>query len=216
VCGALHEAHGKGIIHRDIKPGNIILCERGGALDVAKVVDFGLVKELTAHPDVTAQVILGTPAYIAPEAITDPDRLGPAADLYALGAVGYFLLTGKRVFEGKLLDLCLHHVRTEPKPPSQVAAIHIPPELEQVIMTCLAKQPNDRPSSAAALEAQLRALPDPGDWGDADASRWWDQRRDQLAAEEAVADAQTITVTIDLEERTPVAPVRHPSVRPLR
>src|SRR5262249_25612136 len=106
--------------------------------------------------------------------------------------------------------------RTEPKPPSQVAAIHIPPELEQVIMTCLAKQPSDRPSSAAALEAQLRALPDPGDWGDADASRWWDQRRDQLAAEEAVADAQTITVTIDLEERTPATPVRHPTVRPLR
>ena len=208
VCGALHEAHGKGLIHRDIKPGNIILCERGGALDVAKVVDFGLVSEVTSSPEVSSQTILGTLAYLAPEAITDPARLGPAADLYALGAVGYFLLTGKLVFDGKPHELLSHHVRSEPLPPSRLTAT-IPAELEQVILACLAKQPNDRPSSAAVLQTRLRAIPDPDDWSDTDAAKWWETRHGQVEAEDAVSDAQTITVTIDLDDR-------RATVQPLR
>jgi serine/threonine-protein kinase len=118
VCGALQEAHDLGLVHRDIKPANIILCERGGNPDVAKVLDFGLVKEFTAEGGQTAQVILGTPAYLAPEALTDPQQVGPAFDLYALGCVGYFLLTGRRVFEGKTdIDICTKHVTAQPTPP---------------------------------------------------------------------------------------------------
>ena len=143
VCGALGEAHDRGIIHRDIKPANIILCERGGMPDVAKVVDFGLVKEITGDGGKSQQVILGTPAYIAPEAVTDPDRVGPACDLYALGAVGYFLLTGRRVFDGKTaVDVCIQHVTDAPKPPSSISAVHIPPELEAILMKCLQKNPS--------------------------------------------------------------------------
>ncbi len=121
VAGALQEAHDVPIIHRDIKPANIILCQRGGQPDVAKVVDFGLVKEMTRESSGSTQVILGTPHYIAPETITDPAATGLGADLYALGAVGYFLLSGRRVFEGKTpLDVCIQHVTQTPKPLAEV------------------------------------------------------------------------------------------------
>jgi serine/threonine-protein kinase len=207
VCGALDEAHRRGLVHRDIKPGNIILCERGGALDVAKVVDFGLVKELTADSEGSGQVVLGTPAYLAPEAITDPARVGPAADLYALAAVGYFLLTGKHVFVGNTaMAICMQHVRAEPVPPSRVSAIAIPEDLEAAIMACLAKRPEDRPASAAALAERLRAVREPDDWPDADAARWWSELRELEGKEAVLSRAETITVTIDLDERDQVLP----------
>ena len=124
VCGALAEAHGRGLIHRDIKPANIILYERGGEPDVAKVVDFGLVKRADgrrARRDVTSAIVLtGTPLYMSPEAITTPDAVDARSDLYALGAVGYFLLTGKPVFEAaSMAEAFGHHLHTVPMPPSQ-------------------------------------------------------------------------------------------------
>jgi serine/threonine-protein kinase len=200
VCGALQEAHDAKIIHRDIKPANIILCERGGVPDVAKVVDFGLVREITRDSSASAQVVMGTPHYLAPEAITDPDTLGPAVDIYSLGAVGFYLLTGRHVFDGKTsVQVCLQQV-TDPAPrPTEVAKVHVPRELEDQIMKCLSKSPSARPSAAALSEA-LEALPKPRDWDPKEAQRWW---REFKTAETAPAsDAQTLTITIDLQQRT--------------
>ena len=199
VCGALQEAHDRGLVHRDIKPGNIILCERGGMPDVAKVVDFGLVKEIAADAGVSTQVILGTAAYLAPEALTDP-KTGPAVDLYALGCTGYYLLTGKTVFEAKTaIDICVLHATATPVPPSQ----HVPsiaPALETAIMMCLAKRPGDRPASAAELAVMLRTVP-AADWDVALAKAWW---RDRRAAEDeatAASAMETMTITVDLGQR---------------
>ena len=206
VCGALQEAHDAGLIHRDIKPANIILCERGGVPDFAKVVDYGLVKEITQETGESTKVILGTPAYLPPEAVTDPGRIGPAFDLYALGCVGYFLLTGRKVFEGKTdVDMCLQHVTQIPKRPSEVAAVHIPTELEDVILKCLAKAPGDRYQSATALAEALAAVPPARDWGVTHARAWW---RDFRTAPEPVAkrDTETLTITVDLEQRSSDSP----------
>jgi serine/threonine-protein kinase len=200
VCGALHEAHHNGIIHRDIKPANIILCERGAVPDVAKVVDYGLVKEITANTGESSRVILGTPAYIAPEAVTDPDAVGPPSDLYALGAVGYYLLTGKRIFEGKTsVDVCVQHVTTMPIPPSQASSIHISAALEQVIMRCLEKSPHARPS-ATALAKLLRAIPAERDWSEDEALAWWVEFRKQ-EPQAAASGTPTLTITVDVDQR---------------
>jgi serine/threonine-protein kinase len=195
VCGALGEAHARGIIHRDIKPANIIACERGGDADVAKVVDFGLVKEIARDAAATVtQTILGTPAYLAPEVITSPARVGPAADLYALGAVGYFLLSGRRVFTGaNAIDVCLQHVTAAPAP------LAAPPQLAAVIARCLAKLPEQRYASAADVAEALRAA-DPGDWDDARASAWW--REHAALREPALAAHPTQTVSVRIEART--------------
>jgi serine/threonine-protein kinase len=198
VCGALQEAHDRGLIHRDIKPANIILCERGAVPDVAKVVDFGLAKEIAADGD-TTQVILGTPAFLAPEAITTPSSVGPAADIYALGAVGYFLLTGRRLFDGATsLDVCLKHVTTKPTPLHELAP-EAPVALADVLMRCVAKEPAARPSSATALARDLRAA-DPGDWNLDAAHAWW-ARRAASPDLRTLSSAKTQTVTIDIGAR---------------
>jgi len=205
VCGALQEAHDRQIIHRDIKPANIILCERGGMPDVAKVVDFGLVKEISADPATSqSQVVLGTPSYVAPEAFTDPDRVGPAADLYALGCVGYFLLTGRLVFEGATaVELCTKHVTQAPAPPSRLAA-SVPAELDAIILRCLAKQPAERFESATALATALRAVPQDASWSDARARDWWREleRSESHAAIESVLPTKTITVDLGYLDST--------------
>jgi eukaryotic-like serine/threonine-protein kinase len=194
VCGALKEAHRRGIIHRDIKPANIILCERGDVPDVAKVVDYGLVKEITA--DKGESMILGTPAYVAPEAVTDPATVGPAVDLYALGLVGYFLLTARRVFEGNTaVDVCVQHVTAQPKPMS-THGVKVSAELEHIIMMCLAKQPSGRPADAGTLAKLLGDIPPAGDWSEEEALRWWSDFRKLERPHAATADTRTITVDI--------------------
>ena len=180
VCAALAEAHGIGLIHRDIKPANIFLCERGGIPDIAKVLDFGLVREITAAADarLTAEnVVHGTPQYIAPEAIRNADSIDARSDLYALGAVGYFLLTGTPVFSGRgALEVIHHHLQTPPEPLSKRLGRPVPPKLEAVIMSCLAKNPDDRPESARALAAALHAADDVPSWDELDARRYWQER----------------------------------------
>ncbi|HMG55052.1 MAG TPA: serine/threonine-protein kinase, partial [Kofleriaceae bacterium] len=196
-----HEAHTARLIHRDIKPANIILCERGTVLDVAKVVDFGLVKEITRDTGASSQIVLGTPAYVAPEAVTDPDHITYAVDLYGLGAVGYFLITGRRLFEGKTaVDVCIQHVTQPPRPPSELG-VAIGAELEAILMTCLAKQPAERHASAAALAEALEAVPAAGDWTRADAIAWWDGFRRSQSDVGAASAAPTLTITVDLGSR---------------
>jgi eukaryotic-like serine/threonine-protein kinase len=199
TCGALHEAHGKGFYHRDIKPANIILCQRGGMPDVAKVLDYGLVKEVAAEAGASTQVVLGTPSYLAPEAITDPSQIGPSADLYALACVGYFLLTGKKVFEGNTaVDVCIAHVTKPPLPPSQVTTQPIDPGLEAVILKCLEKKPADRYASALELRSALLALPAAADWSVAQARQWWAEFRPHQH-EDGDSEGTTRTLPVDLE-----------------
>ncbi|HEY5945361.1 MAG TPA: serine/threonine-protein kinase [Kofleriaceae bacterium] len=200
VCGALHEAHTNQIIHRDIKPANIILCERGGLPDVAKVVDYGLVKEIANDTGASTQVVLGTPAYLSPEAVTEPSTVGPSADIYALGCVGYFLLTGKKVFDGATaLETCIAHVTRTPTLPSQVAEAPIEPALEAIIMKCLEKKPADRFASAIDLRAALLGLPAATDWSVARARQWWSEFRAGEQLLEGAADGATLTMSVDLE-----------------
>lgn len=194
VCGALQEAHDRGLIHRDIKPPNIILCERGAMPDVAKVVDFGLVKEVTAETGASTQVILGTPAYLAPEAVTDPSTVGPAADLYALGAVGYFLLAGRRVFDGTTaIELCIQHATKQPQPLSALG-IDVPRELERILLWCLAKQPSERPASAQAVADALRDAGPFSDWDEARATAWWATFRPLEASGHPTAAPLTVDI----------------------
>jgi serine/threonine-protein kinase len=175
ACVALAEAHEACLIHRDIKPSNIMLCRHGGCFDVVKVLDFGLVKDIAGGGDVRlthADTVLGTPLFLSPEAITDPAAVDARADLYALGAVGYFLLTGKHVFEGRTVaEVSAHHIHSAPVPPSRDVAV--PGDLEAALLACLAKSPAERPASARALRARLLACVDAGGWSDQDAWRWW-------------------------------------------
>jgi serine/threonine-protein kinase len=184
VCRALEEAHAVGLIHRDIKPANVLLCDRGGTPDLAKVVDFGLVKNVQAPAGgglTVENVVLGTPHYMAPEAITSPDRLDARSDLYAVGAVGYFLLTGKVVFEGpNAMSIFTQHLKELPVPPSDRIGRPIPARLEAVILAALSKDPSARPESARALRNALAACDDVPAWTESDAAAWWRERGKRL------------------------------------
>jgi serine/threonine-protein kinase len=178
VCEALAEAHRAGLVHRDVKPANILLSERGGRSDVAKVVDFGLVKSLGG---IDARVTLentapGTPHYMAPEALQNPDTIDARSDIYALGATAYFLLTGTTVFEGSLADVLAKLLRDRPAAPSARLGRAVPERLEALVLAALAKSPDDRPESAEAFHAALASIPDMPAWRPADAAGWWKER----------------------------------------
>jgi serine/threonine-protein kinase len=174
VCGSLSEAHAVGLVHRDIKPANIIVCERGGTPDVAKVVDFGLVKEIGATDAAltASDVVVGTPHFLAPEMIRGATDIDARTDLYALGAVGYFLLAGAPVFDGGLVEICAKHLHDPPPPLAGRARQPVPPALEALLLRCLAKAPEDRPASADALHAALASAGVPP-WTKDDALGWW-------------------------------------------
>jgi eukaryotic-like serine/threonine-protein kinase len=178
VCGALREAHGIGLIHRDIKPANVYLCARGGVRDVVKVLDFGLVREFRSDGSVTGSnldILVGTPLYLSPEAILSPAQLDSRADIYALGALAYVLLTGAPPFSGRtLVELCGHHLHTRPQRASERGVV-VADDLERVVMDCLAKDPAARPQNAQQLAERLRSCGDAGRWGEAEAERWWSE-----------------------------------------
>jgi serine/threonine-protein kinase len=206
VCRALAEAHDLGVIHRDIKPGNIILTVRGGEPDVAKVVDFGLVKELDTSGgsqtrSVDAHLLVGTPLYLSPEAISTPDRIDARSDLYALGAVGYFLVTGQPLFEGRtIMELCAHHLHTAPIPPSLRLGRPVGRQLEAVLLSCLEKDPADRPLSAMAVHDALAASDAASHWSAEDARRWWAAYRPDGPAT-TVRQSEVETIAVDLAAR---------------
>ena len=188
VCEALTEAHRAGLIHRDVKPANILLCERGGRFDVAKVVDFGLVKSVAgSDPGVTLEnTVPGTPHYMAPEALRAPDRLDGRADLYSLGATAYFLLTGKTVFEGNLADVLAALLKDLPASPSSRLGRSLPEKLDALILATLAKSPEERPESVAAFQEALQTIDGAG-WTARDAESWWRGRGAELRAQMAGA-----------------------------
>jgi serine/threonine-protein kinase len=204
VAGALSEAHAVGLIHRDIKPANIMLCRQGGIHDVAKVLDFGLVKDVgdEVGPSVSRTgVIKGTPYYMAPEAITAPDAVDARSDLYALGAVGYYLVTGQHLFPGKTtMEVCMQHLQNSPTPPSERLGEPVPASLESLILDCLAKDPSQRPQSAVDLQARLRACGEVGDW---EASWWWEEYGEamQIRLQETRSTPDGLTLDVELAER---------------
>jgi serine/threonine-protein kinase len=183
TCDSLGEAHLAGLVHRDVKPSNIVACRMGLKVDFVKVLDFGLVKHDQKNPEkqieiTTAGSVSGTPAFMAPESISGIGTVGPAADVYAIGCVTYWLLTGQNVFKAaNPTMMMMQHVTAAPVPPSLKAPHPVQRDLEEIVMRCLSKDPADRPSDAAALLELLNkcrvALP----WTDARALEWWNELR---------------------------------------
>ncbi len=206
ICGALAEAHGIGLVHRDIKPANLHLCRRGDISDFVKVLDFGLVREVkndVAVGESNVNAIVGTPLYLSPEAIVSPGRIDARADIYGLGCVAYFLLTGHPPFDGEtVVELCAHHLHTAPPPFSE--DLGVPDDLARVILECLAKKPEQRPATARDLAARLAQCRDAAAWTAEAADAWWAGEGaaavEGLATKPVTGLSRTI-LCADLEER---------------
>ena len=210
VCGALTEAHGIGLIHRDIKPANIMLCTQGGERDVVKLLDFGLVKESEVNREINltgASVIVGTPQYMAPESILEPNSVDVRSDIYALGAVGYYLLAGVDVFNGRsIMEVCSQHLHQEP-PSLSSRGLDIPPALEATVLACLHKDPNHRPQSAAELRHLLEACPVEV-WDSPRAFAWWREYQPDLDVHIVRDLHEAMTIAVDGTDRSsPQLPV---------
>ena len=186
ACLSLDEAHNQGMIHRDVKPANVYLCRVGREHDFVKVLDFGLVKSVAGDAPrevalTAAHMAAGTPAFMAPELAMGESRIDGRADLYALGCVGYWLVTGHQVFEERSpMRLMLAHAHQRPERPSRRSEVHIPGAFEELLMACLSKSPGDRPQTAEALAAALGGLA--GDWNQDEAEKWWRIHLPEFAA----------------------------------
>jgi serine/threonine protein kinase len=202
VCGSLSEAHRIGLIHRDVKPANIILTRRGGVCDLVKVLDFGLVKAVNVGPaaGMQANAVVGTPHFMSPGAIEKPESIDARSDLYSLGAVGYWLLTGKTLFDDQTVEaLLVCQVKAQPLPPAERLGKPVSADLADLLMRCLAKSPEQRPPSAEALEQALAACASAGTWTSVDAEHWW---RANMAAVEALPAATMAEKTLVIAPRT--------------
>lgn len=179
ICDSLGEAHDVGFVHRDIKPGNVYVCRYGRHVDFIKVLDFGLVKSRgdgeSEDVMLTAEdVVSGTPGYMAPEQIMGKRPLDARVDIYALGCLAYWLVTGELVFPGDtVMDTMVQHVRERPVPPSQRTELDIPESLENVILRCLEKDPNERPGNCDELSELLRNCEVDAAWTQERAREWW-------------------------------------------
>jgi serine/threonine-protein kinase len=178
ICHSLSEAESRGLVHRDIKPANVFLCRYGDDFDFVKVLDFGIVKSAGDAPETRAPITLddlvqGTPAYMAPEQALGAE-VDSRTDIYGTGCVAYWLLTGQTVFTGDTpLALLMHHVHTQPMPPSVRAELPIPAALDELVLSCLAKNAADRPPSAKDLSRKLAALKLTDPWTGERARDWW-------------------------------------------
>ena len=177
TCDALSEAHSAGLIHRDIKPGNIFAAQRGGIYDVAKLLDFGLVKPIMPIDGAVnltmAGTITGSPLYMAPEQAGSDHKPDARSDIYSLGAVAYYLLTGQPPFDSKnAIKVMVAHLHEPVVPPSHHRS-DVPADLEAVVMRCLAKDPDDRFGDAAGLGRALADCEAAGRWTRQSAARWW-------------------------------------------
>ena len=202
VCGSLSEAHHIGLIHRDIKPANIALTRRGGVCDVVKVLDFGLVKAVNVGPagGMRANAVVGTPHFMSPEAVEKPDSVEARSDLYSLGVVGYWLLTGKTLFDDQSVEaLLVCQVKEQPPSPTERLGKQVSADLADLLMRCLAKQPEQRLPSAEALDHALAECAAAGTWTSQDAEQWW---RANLGAVEALPAATMAEKTLVIAPRT--------------
>ncbi len=189
VCRSLAEAHEAGLLHRDIKPQNLFVCRLGVDFDVIKVLDFGLVKSVgedAAH--LTADgALTGTPAFMPPERAAGGPG-GETSDLYSLGCVAFWMLTGRPVFSGDPMAMLIHHVRTPAPRPSDVLGAPVPEPLERLVLDCLAKEPSRRPASAKDLDRRLAELERADPWAPEQAEQWWREHLPQASAPPRGAD----------------------------
>jgi eukaryotic-like serine/threonine-protein kinase len=210
VCDSLAEAHALGLIHRDIKPGNIFLCPRGGVPDCVKVLDFGLVRQYRADGTEPANadgadMIEGTPWFTPPEAIKVPVQTGPGSDLYSVGALGYYLLTGQYIFDAETVaEIHEKQLTAAPIPPRQRTTQPISPAMEQLLLRCLEKETALRPQSAGELRALLQATPAAAEWTAEAKVAWWEAyNREPAVSHEGITapKSEMPTVRVDLADR---------------
>jgi serine/threonine-protein kinase len=178
ACASLKEAHDQGLVHRDIKPANFMICRYGGEFDFLKVLDFGLVKKPVGRSGdagiTRPAAVLGTAAYLAPESVKGSKFVDGRADLYALGAIGFWLLTGRLVFEHERAMAMINAHITEPPPrSSRHSKFTVPPELDELLLACLEKDPKDRPADAGSLRRRLEQVPLAERWDQDRAAVWW-------------------------------------------
>jgi len=176
LCGALTEAHAAGLVHRDLKPGNVIVARLGGQRDVAKLLDFGLVQDLSGAVDgqlTQIGTVLGTPHYMSPEQAAGESAVDARSDVYSLGAVAFFALTGRPPFQGKTFGQLLAAHRSEPPPPLTDFRPDVPADLSAVIARCLAKDPADRFPTTAAIDRALGECCCSADWSAERPAEWW-------------------------------------------
>jgi hypothetical protein len=207
ICDSLAEAHALGLVHRDIKPANVFLCERGGIPDCVKVLDFGLVREYGGSDRLHLtgdEGFVGTPLFMSPESIKDSARSDPRSDLYSVGALGYYLLTGKYVFDARSVVEIYELQQTMPAIPlAQRTTNPVSPELEQAILRCLDKDREQRPQSAGELRALLLTSPHAADWTPEARAAWWASFRElpETADGAGAASSAAPTLKIDFGSR---------------
>jgi len=213
ACLSLGEAHDRGLVHRDIKPSNLVACRMGLAVDFVKVLDFGLVKMASedgveqanlTSPNVTT----GTPAFMPPEIALGNRPIDGRADLYALGCVAYWLLTGRTPFEAPTaVAMLMQHVKDDARPPSEASELAIPVELDRLVLDCLAKDPDDRPADAGVLYRRLAECPLPDPWDRDRAVEWWALHLTDLGLDGSLDESRASVAGIGatmlyVEERT--------------